>query len=781
MISPAALPKAFIATLLSFATATAENRYHEEILPILENACYECHGEGSAKGEFSADTFKDLASHLNDIEHWTAVWRNVQSQIMPPSEGEPLTPKDRKTLLSWIQSDVFKLDPKNPDPGKVIIRRLNRTEYSNAVYDLLGVEFDTTEVFPPDDTGYGFDTIGEVLSISPLLMEKYIAAAETVVSRALPSGAAAQVPRIDINGTNFKSPSDESISGSWLPFKTPQKIQATAEIQWPGEYKVILEYAVRGATDATTQSAEFALLAGSNVIGKELVAWDSQNTIQFIGKTKLKKGKSPFELSLTPLDEPEKGEEEQSLVIQRLILKGPLDGNQREYAKGYRMIFVDGEAPKNSTARKRYARKIMKSFVSRAFRRPLDTQTIDRLLHIIEEVDARPGKNFKDGIKEAIATCLCSPRFLFRIELQHGQNSPGAKSLPIDEYALATRLSFFLWRSIPDDELLSLAFNKELRKNLPAQVERMLADSRASRMTSDFTGQWLQVNNLQSAPVNPQSILGLNSKREASLAFDVRLRDDMQRETELLFEHLLKSESPIEELISADYSFLNSRLAEFYGIKGISGDSFRQVDLSKHPERGGVLTHGSYLIVSSNPTRTSPVKRGLYVLENLLGTPPPPAPPDIPELEEAASETNTSTPTMRQMMEIHRKKRECASCHARMDPIGLGLENFNALGQFREKEAGAPIDAAGELITGEKFSSPAELKKILATERRSDFYRCLSEKLLTYAIGRGIEYYDATTIDQLVARLESSNGNLRQLIHSITESAPFQKRRNDNN
>jgi Protein of unknown function (DUF1588)/Protein of unknown function (DUF1585)/Protein of unknown function (DUF1592) len=279
--------------------------------------------------------------------------------------------------------------------------------------------------------------------------------------------------------------------------------------------------------------------------------------------------------------------------------------------------------------------------------------------------------------------------------------------------------------------------------------------------------------------LSAKAILGVPTNREAAQIFDSRLREDMQQETEKLFDFILRENRPAEELISASYGFLNERLAKFYGIDGVQGDHFQRIDLSSHPERGGVLTQGSFLIATSNASRTSAVKRGLFVLDNLLGTPAPPAPPNVPALESAVDPTKAQ-PTMREMMVIHRSKPECRNCHSRMDPIGLGLENFNALGQFRQQEHGKPIDAAGKLLTGEAFANVDELKQILSGgARKKDFYRCLSEKLLTYAIGRGVEYYDATTIDQLVARLESRGGNLRELIQGIVESAPFQKRRGD--
>lgn len=761
----------------NLASADSAESYKKDIVPLLETYCYSCHGEGVSKGKFSMDEFKDLSKHLDDKKHWLAVWRNIRSQIMPPSDEDQLATEEKKKLLAWIEKDVFKLDAANPDPGRVTIRRLNRTEYQNAVFDLLGVEYDTREAFPADDTGYGFDNIGDVLSISPLLMEKYIAAADEVVALALPEGAAAQVPRVDIEGKNFKNSGAPGIDGSWMPFAKAQKVSFDQEIKWDGEYQIKVEYSIHGATEATTDEAILNVTAGGAPVGKVSLGWDQRRVIDLTGKAPLKAGKQTLEIAINPARRPLPAEEELFFKVQRVIVQGPLGGSQQELAKGYRMIFVDGPPPDTVTGKDRYARKIMRSFVSRAFRKPLDEPTIDKLAAIVRDVSAEPGKTFQDGIKQAIAICLASPRFLFRVEFQPEPNNP-AKIVQLDEYSLAARLSFFIWGSVPDDELLSLAFNNKLRANLSAQVDRMLADPRAKRLTKNFIGQWLQARDVETVAMSAKTILGKPSNREAAKTFDSRLRSDMQTETEMLFDFILREKRPVEELISARYSFLNERLANFYGIDGVTGEEFQPVDLTEHPERGGILTQGTFLMVTSNPTRTSAVKRGLFVLDNILGTPAPPAPPGVPELESAVS-AGKAHPTMREMMEIHRKKPECRGCHARMDPIGLGLENFNALGQFRTSEHGKPIDAAGQLLTGEKFSDVAALKEILATKRRQDFYRCLSEKLLTYAIGRGMEYYDSTTIDQLTERLEKNKGSLRELVQGIIESAPFQKRRGD--
>ena len=489
------------------------------------------------------DEFKDLPAHLKDRKHWLPVWHNLRSQVMPPSDEDQPTPAGKIKLLSWIEKEVFQLDPANPDPGRVTIRRLNRTEYQNAVYDLLGVEFDTQEAFPPDDTGHGFDNIGSVLSMSPLLMEKYMAAADEVVALALPDGAAAQVPRVDIEGRKLIATGDPKTNGGWIPFAKPQQVRVDQEIQWDGDYQIDVEYSIHGATEATTDEAQMEVTAGGRKVGEAILSWDQRRVIKLTGKVALKKGRQSFQVQLTPKRRPLPAEEELFLKIQRIIVQGPLGGEQKEFAKGYRMIFVDGPAPETESGKEQYARKIMRSFVSRAFRRPLDDLTINRLVAIVREVSKEPGKTFQDGIKQAIATCLASPRFLFRAEIQPEPNNP-AKIVPLDEYSLASRLSFFLWGSVPDDELLSMAFNNKLRENLRPQVDRMLKDPRSDRMVRNFIGQWLRARDVETVAISAKSILGTETNREAAKTFDPRLRSDMQRETEMLFDFILPQGPP---------------------------------------------------------------------------------------------------------------------------------------------------------------------------------------------------------------------------------------------
>ena len=767
--------KRLIALLFFPTSLIGEVSFEKEIEPLLQDYCFDCHGDGSAKGDFSMDEYDDLSKHLDDVEHWLPVWQNLRSQVMPPPKKDQPDLEETRQLLGWIEKRVFKLDPKNPDPGRVTIRRLNRSEYHYSIKDLLGVDYATWDNFPADDTGYGFDTIGDVLSISPLHMEKYLLAASAIVKKALPKGTVAETPTFTFSGSRFRKEKDEKEGADWLPFKRKNKVHLKGHVLAKGVYQITLDYAVRGSDQATDQSAQVELWVNGKKVSERLTGWDQSEKITLGGQADMVKGENTIEVLVSPKDAPGEGEGEQAAKLKELRFKGPLDGSYKEFPKEYRKIMVDGEAPKGVKKREVYAHKILSKFVSRAFRRPLDDGTVDRLVKMASELDQLPGRSFEDGIRHAMTAVLASPRLLFRAEVQPEPDNKG-KVVLLDEYALASRLSFFLWSSVPDGELLSLASKGALRKNLRPQVERMLASYKSRRFVDNFVGQWLQARDVETLAFDTRRVLGLRNYREAERIFSSRLRGDMKRETELFFDFVLKNDRPAEELISASYSFLNERLADFYGVSGVKGQEHRLVDLAEHPQRGGILGQGTFLVVTSNPTRTSPVKRGLFVLDNLLGTPAPPAPPDIPELEEAAHGSRKPL-SMRQMMEVHRKKPLCASCHRRMDPIGLGLENFNAIGQFRTKERGLEIDSGGVLITGEKFNDVASLKKVLADGRRDDFYRCLSEKLLTYAIGRGPEYFDAVTIDFLVERTKAHKGSLKELIVAIIESAAFQKRR----
>ncbi len=481
--------------------------------------------------------------------------------------------------------------------------------------------------------------------------------------------------------------------------------------------------------------------------------------------------------------------------------------------------------------RRAYAQELLEKFATKAYRRPVDAKTVDRLVAMAQEVYTQPGKTFEAGVAHAMVAVLASPRFLFRLEKPEGATTSSATAY-VDEYSLASRLSYFLWSTMPDDELISLASRGQLRQNLAAQVKRMLADSRSEQMVRNFSGQWLQTRDVEGTSIDARTVLARDSGQERQLRerqaalralfdesankknastnqtaaastnqtaqakktaelraaaknffkkprieLDTEMRDAMRRETEMFVSSIVHEDRPVTELIESDYTFVNEKLAKLYDFTNVTGSEMRRVTLPPDSVRGGVLTEASALVVTSNPDRTSPVKRGLFILENFLGTPTPPPPPNVPALEAAEKDIKDHEPTLREALKEHRDKPLCASCHSRMDPIGLAFENFNAMGMWREKERNQTIDPAGQLITGESFQSVRELKHILAHEHREDFYRCLTEKLLTYALGRGTEYYDVESIDQIVQRLDRDNGRFSALLTGVIESTPFQKMR----
>lgn len=758
----------------AMAVGVAEE-FEDQIEPLLVDYCYDCHGDGSHKGDLVMDEFESLEAHLEDFPFWLAAWRNLRSEIMPPSRKPQPEESERRELLRWIERRVFKLDPENPDPGRVTIRRMNRAEYRNTIQDLLGVAFEVEDSFPPDDTGYGFDTIGDVLSISPLLMEKYMEAANRIMWEALPKNAA-NIPEYRIEPGELKQKSKPSETGRQMEFERDHTVVAVREVKQDGRYRVSLEFGVAGSMEATGHTATVVLLADGKELKRQKVGWDYRKAITLEGELPLGKGRRQFGVRLIPGEAPKDGEDRLAVQVRSLRVTGPLEGGWWAYPETYKRIFVDGPAQDGNAVRREYAAKILRRMVSRAYRRPVDEATVQRLVEMTMEVDRQEGKLFEDGIRYALTAVLSSSRFLFRAEVQAEPDNPG-KVVPLDEYALASRLSYFLWSSMPDEELFRLAKEGKLRRELRAQVNRMLMDPRARRFASDFTGQWLQARDMEGVHIDARRILGTRDLGKANRVFNSRIRGHLRLETELFFLHVLRKNRPALELINADYTFLNERLAGYYGIKGVRGEEFRRVALAPESHRGGLLTQGTFLVVTSNPTRTSPVKRGLFVLDNILGTPAPPAPPNVPELKEA--EAGREDETMRERMVRHREDPLCKSCHARMDPIGLALENFNALGLWRDQEAGKPIDTAGVLLTGEKFGNVSELKAILADSRRADFLRCLTEKLMTYAIGRGVEYFDAPVIDGIVEGVEASGGGMREIIYGLVESPPFQKRRGD--
>ena len=547
--------------------------------------------------------------------------------------------------------------------------------------------------------------------------------------------------------------------------------------------------------------------------------WYDFKTFRFDFDQDWKPGEHEMTFDQTPLTPVEKKINSLEMRLVSVIIRGPTDKERWIAPKNYARFF-SGEVPNASAARRKYAGEVLQQFATKAFRRPVDAESVERLVAIAEKVYTQPGKSFEAGVAQAMIAVLSSTRFLFRLEETQGKFGSGSKFALIDEYALASRLSYFLWSTMPDDELFRLAERGELRKNLGPQVKRMLGDKRSEALVQNFTGQWLQTRDVDGIDINARAILARDAGEQRDFArrrqrfqelmaipdelrtkaereelqqmFDRRrrgnrpqieldrdLRRAMREETEECFGVIVRENRSVLELIDSDYTYLNEKLANHYGLTNLNihGNELRRVTLPAESARGGVLTHGSFLVVTSNPDRTSPVTRGLFVLDTILGTPAPPPPANVPALEVTDKEFKDHEPTLREALTLHREKPLCAGCHARMDPIGLAFENFNALGMWRDKERKQPIETGGRLITGETFESVRELKRVLVANHRLDYYRCLTEKLLIYAIGRGLEYYDVETIDQIVGRLDKANGRFSELLLGVIESAPFEKMR----
>lgn len=801
--------------------------FRKHIEPIIKEYCYDCHGDGMDKGKVAFDEFnpdKDLATS-QDL--WWRALKNLRADMMPPPKKPRPSAEQLAQIERWIKAQVFAADPKNPDPGRVTLRRLNRVEYRNTIRDLVGVDYDTNSEFPPDDTGHGFDNIGDVLTLPPMLLEKYLEAAQSIVGRTVPQ-ASRVVQEQTIPGRRFQT--NEVTEGGSRPrnggttslsFYSPAAVSSTVTASQAGRYQLGLDLMVNerfvdNVFDYNKCRVVFKV-DGKERLQREF-SWQGGRAYHYDLEADWSADKHVLEFQLQPLTPNEEQTRTLSVQITAVTVRGPMAPEAWAKPKNYDRYFPR-DVPTDEVGRRAYASELIGKFAIKAFRRPLDDKTLKRLTDLAAGTYVQPGKTFEQGVSQAMVAVLASPRFLFREESIEPGNGAQGYAL-VDEYSLASRLSYFFWSSMPDDELFQLAREKKLRKNLPAQMKRMLVDSKADALVKNFTGQWLRTRDIESVPIEARAVLGreerynpeaerarkrLTELREKSddkltpeekeelekLRSVVRqrsrqpvraeltgeLRRAMKQETEEVFDYILREDRNLLELVDSDYTFLNERLAAYYGVTNVNGNEMRLVKLPPDSARGGILTQGTILAVTSSPTRTSPVKRGLFILDNILGTPPAPPPPDIPPLEDAIKGIKDRPPTLRETLAVHRESPLCSSCHNRMDPLGLAFENFNAMGMWREQELGEPIDAAGHLVTGEEFNGVKELKRLLADKYSRSFYRTVTEKMLTYALGRGLEYYDVQTVDQIVDQLEKSGGHPSALLTGIVESAPFQRTR----
>lgn len=801
----------------SVTVAQAEdNTYPAQVEPLLKKYCYDCHGGGEKEGNLTLDHFTSDAARQQDRALWWKVLKNVRAGVMPPADQPRPSSEELATLTQWIKQDVFRTDPNNPDPGRLVVRRLNRSEYDNTIDDLLGTRFDATILFPPDDSGYGFDNVGDALSFSPLLMEKYLRAAQTIVEQTVPTETWVK-PYFEFNGRDFRG-ANEQTNGGRLPGKKAATVRRTIEIEEPGIYDVNVLVKLHGSFDFDPARYTVVFSIDGQEQTRNEYGWDEAKPqrYQFTPEWASGKHELVFELTPVPMAEGEKlegvdrGSTDVSFEVNHVRIEGPRGTERRIHPRNYGQFFTREEPPADAAERREYAREILHKFAMRAFRTSVDRPTIDRLVDLAESQYQKSGQTFEKGIAHALIAVLASPRFLFRLEALGASQQDGAFA-EVNEIALASRLSYFLWSTMPDDELFRLAEAGELRKQLPQQIKRMLKHDRGNEFVRNFVGQWLRTRDVTQVSIDPIVVLGhqeeyerlreefrdlrrkplsrkLSPEDEAVRkrfgefrAIYDRFNDDMKRsmrrETEMFVEYVVDEDRSLLDLLDSDYTFVNEKLAGLYDIPNVRGGEMRRVKLPDGSPRGGVLTQASMLLVTSNPTRTSPVKRGLFVLDNILGLPSPPAPAGVPDLEESAKRFEGREPSQRELLAAHRDSPLCSSCHARMDPLGFALENFNALGMWREKEHDQAIDASGVLITGEKFQDIRELKKILRERHAAEFYRCVTEKMLTYALGRGLEDTDEHTIDLIVQRLEENDGKFSALLEGVIESAPFQKYR----
>ena len=750
---------------------------------LLRRYCLTCHTQrmmerGTVPVELES---ADLESVPAQAEIWEKVIRKVRTGTMPPL-GRPrpdAAAADR--LAAWLETEIDRAAAASPNPGRTVpLHRLNRTEYQNAVRDLLDLDVDAAALVPADDQSYGFDNIAGVLKVSPTLLERYMNAARHISRLAV--GASPMAPA----GETFRIVSDLSQYGhqDGLPFGTRGGLSVSYNFPRDGEYDIELamldlfagapirephqlEVSVDGERIALfplapvdpdrDQGAAYNTGPEDLRVRVPVAAGPRTVTATFIRKTG-----ALAESLRQPFDRPH-GEGDYLLYaphLGTLTITGPFEETGIEDTPTRRRIFVC--RPGNAAEEAPCARQILSALARRAYRRPVTGRDLAPLVAFYEE--GRRAGGFEAGVERALRALLVSPDFLFRVVSDPPGAEPGTP-YRLSGLELASRISFFLWSSLPDDELLEVAEAGGLEDPaiLEAQVRRMLADPRSEALARNFAGQWLRLRNISGAL--PSDVLFPD--------FGESLRQDFVRETELFFDSILREGRSVIDLLTADHTFLNERLARHYGIPGVYGSDFRRVSLADGNRRG-LLGQGSILTVTSYPDRTSPVGRGKWVLENVLGTPPPPPPPNVPELEPA--EDTGRVLAMRERMEQHRENPVCASCHRVMDPLGLALENFDAIGRWRgHMPGGSAIDASGTMPDGTGFDGPAELRGLLVRDREQ-FATVVTEKLLIYALGRGIEYYDPPAVRQIVRGSAADDYGLASLVVGVVRSTPFQMR-----
>lgn len=901
-------------TLSSFAagqtapTLRGQDSFEKQVKPLLEQYCFDCHSDGVNKGKFAMDEHPNYAALAADMKYWDHVRQMLNTHVMPPVNKDAPTLEQRDTLVKWIDDNIFWFDPANPDPGHVVMRRLNRNQYNNTVRDLLFLyDVRAAQEFPPDDTGYGYDNIGAVLSLSPMLMEKYLRASRKVADAAIKI-TAPEKASIEVGAAKFEKKKGVEFDGEGqgvLWFFSSAESKTNFQLPSEGTYRIRIQ---TSATQVGTEKAKIAVGIDGKRLGEYEVTsqWQEKDTpwqtIEI--ETPLSPGTRKLSVAFLNDHVDESAPEhhrDRNVAIDKITVEGPIGltpprpskflqwlapgvafglpaielsgedfspgqgkatrdtGTIYLAANGYvthpleirepgkyqftlkagalqagdepakwevrlddkviksgsvtaknqapqwfnfeaevqpgkheiRVAFLNDfydeqtKADRNLwvhevkvqgplTAAKSIDPKDLPALVTkmgdRLFRRPMTAEEKTKWTAFAEQALAT-GEDPRGVIGYLVEGMVAAPAFLFHTQPVPAGSRLGKTEL-IDETTLASRLSYFLWSAPPDDRLLQLAAKGELRKNLKAEVIRMIGDWRAAAMTDNFAGQWLQLRDVDLVAPN----------RRQFPEFEGGIGSAMKRESEMFFDFIFRGNRSVIEFLNADYTFVNRKLAQYYNlpdadkIKPKDKSGFEKVSLAGTP-RGGLLTQGGVLVLTSNPTRTNIVRRGAFILDKLLGMTPPPAPGDIPPLDE--KEARFGKLTLRQQFEAHRADTGCAGCHALLDPIGFALENYDAVGRWRDQDHKLPVDSSGQLIRGQQFKNFQELRDIMVRDMKTDFVRCLAENLLTFSMGRGLSYADRPAVHEVVKRAEANGYQFHEIILAVTESVPFQRMRLD--
>jgi Protein of unknown function (DUF1592)/Protein of unknown function (DUF1588)/Protein of unknown function (DUF1585)/Protein of unknown function (DUF1587)/Protein of unknown function (DUF1595) len=758
---------------------------------LLDRYCVTCHNERLKTAGLRLDQI-DVTSPGVEPEVWEKVVRKLHTGIMPPATAPQPPRADRRALLTWLETELDTAAAARPNPGRTeTLRRLNRTEYRNAIRDLLALDIDAASLLPPDESGHGFDNV-TVSDLSPMLLDRYISAAQKISRLAIgrtQSSLQSEVIRVPADLTQ-----EDQLPG--LPIGTRGGVAVPYTFAENGEYDIqvwlakSLEGNVSGLREPRPHEmlllidrepvATFTIQKTANVddtvVDRDLKArvavsaGPHELAVTFVkdGSSLLESGRQPLQSHYNDRRHPRIAP-----AVDQVSVAGPYAPKGAVDTPSRRRLFVCPPSLVGTAAsfggagrvgdEEKCAKTILTTLMRRAYRRPISSADLDRPMAFYRE--GRAGGGFEAGIGRALSAVLINPAFLFRVESDQEKTPPGGV-YRVSDLELASRLSFFLWSSIPDDELLDAAIRGTLSRpgEVEKQTRRMLADRRSSNLATNFAGQWLRLRNLEAVVPDARQFPD----------FDDNLRQAFRQETELFIDSVVREDRSVLDLIRTDYTFLNERLARHYGISGVYGSRFRRVKLAPESQRGGLLRHGSVLSVTSYATRTSPVIRGVWVLSNIFGAPPPPPLPNVPSLDENA--IAASLP-MRERLAAHRNNAVCANCHRTIDPVGFSLESFNAVGQWRDHEGDdQPIDATGALPGTGEYRGVAGLEQALLS-RPELFAGTLTEKLLTFALGRGVEYYDAPAVRRIVREAERDGYRFSSLILGIVKSVPFQNRR----